>query len=86
MYLPLVATESGRINFTVPEGSILESGAIVATFQLDDPSKVRTAELYEGEVPTMKAPRVKGKKRLFFFPFLVYYHAFYLLRGRDRKY
>eukprot|EP01114_Cavostelium_apophysatum_P005452 TRINITY_DN1646_c0_g1_i1.p1 TRINITY_DN1646_c0_g1~~TRINITY_DN1646_c0_g1_i1.p1 ORF type:complete len:2220 (-),score=642.37 TRINITY_DN1646_c0_g1_i1:15-6674(-) len=62
MYLPLVATESGRITFTVPEGSILESGAIVATFQLDDSSKVRTATIYEGDLPKMKAPRVKGEK------------------------
>jgi hypothetical protein len=60
MYLPLVATESGHVNFIVPEGSILESGSIVATFQLDDPSKIRTAEIFEGELPEMKVPRVKG--------------------------
>lgn len=32
-------------------GSILEAGTVIATFVLDDPSKVRTATVYEGKLP-----------------------------------
>ncbi len=62
MYLPLVATESGKITFLKSEGSILEAGATIATLTLDDPTQVRKAVLYEGSLPEMKPSIVRGEK------------------------
>jgi len=62
MLVTLRATESGKITFVAPEGSILEAGAVIATFVLDDPSKVRTAKVFDGLLPDMKAPKAKGEK------------------------
>lgn len=62
MYLPLTVTEPGVIRFVQTEGNIVEVGALIATIELDDPSKVQRATLFTGTLPDMKPPAVKGDK------------------------
>lgn len=40
MYMTLQLPESGHIHFNKLEGSVLESGELIATVTLEDPSKV----------------------------------------------
>lgn len=40
MYMTLQVPEAGKIHFCKLEGSMLESGELIATVTLDDPSKV----------------------------------------------
>lgn len=63
MYLPLIASEPGIITFVQQEGSILEAGTIVATLELDDPSKVSKVVVYDGKLPSMGTPRIRGEKQ-----------------------
>jgi acetyl-CoA carboxylase/biotin carboxylase 1 len=50
MFMPMVAAEAGRITFCVPEGTILCAGDVVASLQLDDPSKVKRPSPFTGEL------------------------------------
>ncbi|KAJ3042399.1 acetyl-coenzyme-A carboxylase [Rhizophlyctis rosea] len=62
MYMPLLATESGLVKFTLPAGSVLNTGDVVGNLQLDDPSRVKRATLFDGEFPAFGAPQVQGEK------------------------
>jgi hypothetical protein len=53
MYMPLLATESGHVTFSKPAGSTLASGDVIGKLALDDPSRVKSAALYEGELPAL---------------------------------
>lgn len=50
MYLPLTAPEGGTVRFVKPEGVVLEPGDLIATMELDDPSKVHRAETFTGKL------------------------------------
>jgi biotin carboxylase/acetyl-CoA carboxylase carboxyltransferase component/biotin carboxyl carrier protein len=62
MYLTLRAPESGTISLVKPAGSGLEIGDVVARLELDDPSKVRRAELFQGSLPRYGPPQAPGSK------------------------
>ncbi|KAJ3082689.1 acetyl-coenzyme-A carboxylase [Rhizoclosmatium hyalinum] len=62
MYMPLVANESGVITFTKPAGSSLATGDVVARLALDDPSRVKSAALFEGQFPAFGPPQFHGDK------------------------
>ncbi|KAJ3053083.1 acetyl-coenzyme-A carboxylase [Rhizophlyctis rosea] len=62
MYMPLLATESGAVKFTLPAGSVLNTGDVVGNLQLDDPSRVKRATIFDGEFPTFGPPQVTGEK------------------------
>ncbi|KAI8815908.1 acetyl-CoA carboxylase [Fimicolochytrium jonesii] len=62
MYMPLLASESGLVEFVLPAGSVLSAGEVIGSLTLDDPSKVRRATVFEGEFPKVGAPRVVGDK------------------------
>ncbi|KAL6044996.1 acetyl-CoA carboxylase [Balamuthia mandrillaris] len=62
MYMPLIAKESGTIRFIKPEGSFLNAGDVLATMVLDDPSSVRTATRFSGQLPELKKPRTTESK------------------------
>lgn len=62
MYLTLQAPESGIISLVKPPGSALELGDVVARLKLDDPSKVRRAELFDGSLPNFGPPQAAGSK------------------------
>lgn len=62
MYLTLSTPESGRIRLLAPEASSIEIGDVIARLELDDPSKVRRAELFHGHLPNFAPPQALGSK------------------------
>lgn len=64
MYVTLKAPESGRIRLVMPEGSILESGDLLATLDLDNPDTVEKAVVFKGTFPLMSDPHAVAKANL----------------------
>ena len=62
MYMPLVATEDGIVQFVKQPGVSLEPGDILGILSLDDPARVKHAKPFEGLLPAMGLPSVKGNK------------------------
>ncbi|CAI2179895.1 16531_t:CDS:2 [Funneliformis geosporum] len=62
MYMPLIATEDGIVQFIKQQNSTLESGDIIGILTLDDPSRVRHALPFEGQLPAMNPPVLVGDK------------------------
>ncbi|KAJ3014968.1 acetyl-coenzyme-A carboxylase [Thoreauomyces humboldtii] len=62
MYMPLLASESGLVHFSLPAGSVLNAGEVIGSLVLDDPSRVKRATLFDGEFPTLGVPQVVGEK------------------------
>ncbi|KAJ3217083.1 acetyl-coenzyme-A carboxylase [Dinochytrium kinnereticum] len=62
MYMPLLATESGIVTFSTPPGSTLTSGDVVGRLVLDDPSRVKRAVKFEGDLPHLGPPQMFGEK------------------------
>jgi acetyl-CoA carboxylase/biotin carboxylase 1 len=62
MYMPLLATESGKIQIEKPAGSILNSGDVIASLVLDDPSHVKQAKLFDGGFPDYGPSKIIGEK------------------------
>ena len=62
MYMPLICPEPGVITFELPEGSVLVGGETIARLELDNPSMIKKASLFDQELPSLKPPRaLKGK-------------------------
>lgn len=62
MYMPLVATEDGIVQFVKQPGVSLEPGDILGILSLDDPSRVQHARPFDGLLPAMGLPSQKGNK------------------------
>ena len=62
MYMPLVASEDGIVQFVKQPGVSLEPGAIIGILTLDDPARVKHAKPFEGLLPDMGLPSVVGNK------------------------
>lgn len=62
MYMPLVASEDGIVQFVKQPGVSLEPGAIIGILTLDDPARVKHAKPFEGLLPDMGLPAVLGTK------------------------
>ncbi|KAJ1555692.1 acetyl-coenzyme-A carboxylase, partial [Cladochytrium tenue] len=62
MYMPLLASESGLVRFIKPAGSSLVNGDIIGRLTLDDPSRVKTATVFDGQFPELGPPQVYGDK------------------------
>ncbi|KAG0315088.1 acetyl-coenzyme-A carboxylase [Dissophora globulifera] len=62
MYMPLIATEDGIVQFIKQPGTTLEAGDILGILSLDDPSRVRHAKPFEGQLPAMGQPTLFGAK------------------------
>ncbi|KAJ1549144.1 acetyl-coenzyme-A carboxylase [Cladochytrium tenue] len=62
MYMPLLAAESGLVHFTKPAGSTLANGDVIGRLTLDDPTKVKTAAVFDGQFPALGPPQVYGDK------------------------
>ncbi|KAI8340678.1 acetyl-CoA carboxylase [Chlamydoabsidia padenii] len=62
MYMPLVATEDGHVQFVKQVGATLEAGDIIGTLSLDDPSRVKHALPFTGKVPAYGSPHIIGDK------------------------
>ncbi|KAI7872973.1 acetyl-CoA carboxylase [Spinellus fusiger] len=62
MYMPLVASEDGHIQFIKQVGATLEAGEIIGILSLDDPSRVKHALPFNGQVPVFGPPYISGDK------------------------
>ncbi|KZS94649.1 acetyl CoA carboxylase [Sistotremastrum niveocremeum HHB9708] len=62
MYMPLVASEDGTVQFVKQPGVSLEPGDILGILSLDDPDRVKHAKPFEGQLPKMGLPSVVGSK------------------------
>lgn len=82
MYLTLPAPESGKISLHGTEGSAVDVGHILGYLELDDPSKVRRAETFSGNLPDFADPQARGLRAHQQFEF-AYKTVQLLLRGFD---
>ncbi|KAI8984589.1 acetyl-CoA carboxylase [Mycotypha africana] len=62
MYMPLVATEDGHVQYIKQVGATLEAGDIIGILALDDPSRVKHALPFTGQVPEFLPPYIYGEK------------------------
>ena len=62
MYMPLIAQEDGIVQLIKQPGAQLEAGEILGILSLDDPSKVKHAKPFDGQLPPMGLPVVVGDK------------------------
>lgn len=61
MIMPLLAPASGKIRFVLPEGSVMNSGDLIATMELDDPEAITKATPYTGSFPELGPPIVHSE-------------------------
>lgn len=61
MIMPLLAPASGKIHFVLPEGSVMNSGDLIATMELDDPEAITKATPYTGGFPELGPPIVHSE-------------------------
>ncbi|KAK7208072.1 acetyl-CoA carboxylase-like protein [Myxozyma melibiosi] len=62
MYMPLIAQEDGIVQLIKQPGATLEAGDILGILALDDPSRVKHAKPFEGQLPDFGLPQVIGNK------------------------
>ncbi|KAL7800619.1 acetyl-CoA carboxylase [Trichoderma afarasin] len=62
MYMPLVAQEDGIVQLIKQPGATLEAGDILGILALDDPSRVKQAQAFVGQLPAYGDPVVVGTK------------------------
>lgn len=84
MYMPLIAQEDGLVNLIKQPGATLEAGDILGILALDDPSKVKSAQPFLGQLPDLGAPTVMGNKPPQRFTFL-YNTLRDILQGFDNQ-
>lgn len=62
MYMPLLASEDGIVQLIKQPGATLESGDILGILALDDPSRVKQAQPFLGQLPDFGPPQIVGTK------------------------
>ncbi|KAF2221698.1 acetyl-CoA carboxylase acc1 [Elsinoe ampelina] len=62
MYMPLIAQEDGIVNLIKQPGATLQAGDILGILALDDPTKVKSAQPFLGQLPDFGPPQVTGNK------------------------
>lgn len=62
MFMPLITQEAGTVQFIKQPGATLEAGDILGILALDDPSRVRHAQPFSGQLPDLGPPQVIGNK------------------------
>ncbi|GKT52837.1 acetyl-CoA carboxylase [Colletotrichum tofieldiae] len=56
MYMPLIAAEDGLVQLIKQPGATLEAGDILGILALDDPSRVKQAQPFVGQLPVYGEP------------------------------
>ncbi|KAJ5988378.1 Acetyl-CoA carboxylase [Penicillium waksmanii] len=84
MYMPLIAAEDGIVQLIKQPGATLEAGDILGILALDDPSRVKHAHPFTGQLPEIGAPVVVGNKPPQRFA-LLYSTLENILRGFDNQ-
>ncbi|KAI9599530.1 acetyl-CoA carboxylase [Syncephalis fuscata] len=62
MYMPLTVTEDGAVQLIRPAGSTLAPGDVIGILSLTDPSRVKHAQPFDGQLPVMGPASVHGDK------------------------
>ncbi|KAI1333487.1 acetyl-CoA carboxylase [Xylariaceae sp. FL0016] len=62
MFMPLVAQEDGIVQLIKQPGVTIEAGDILGILALDDPTRVKQAQPFVGQLPELGAPQVVGTK------------------------
>lgn len=62
MYMPLITQEEGVVQLIKQPGATLEAGDILGILALDDPSRVKHAQPFSGQLPSLGPPQVVGNK------------------------
>ena len=62
MYMPLITQEEGTVQLIKQPGAVLEAGDILGILALDDPSRVKHAQPFQGQLPNLGPPQVVGNK------------------------
>ena len=62
MFMPLIAQEAGTVQLIKQPGSTLEAGDMLGILALDDPSRVKHAQPFSGQLPDLGPPQVVGNK------------------------
>ncbi|TQB75086.1 acetyl-coenzyme-A carboxylase [Monascus purpureus] len=62
MYMPLIVQEDGIVQLIKQPGATLEAGDILGILALDDPSRVKHAQPFTGQLPDLGPPQVVGNK------------------------
>ncbi|KAJ5730609.1 Acetyl-CoA carboxylase [Penicillium malachiteum] len=84
MYMPLIAQEDGIVQLIKQPGATLEAGDILGILALDDPTRVKHAHPFTGQLPEMGSPVVLGTKPPQRFT-LLYSILENILRGFDNQ-
>ncbi|KAJ5815599.1 hypothetical protein N7474_007376 [Penicillium riverlandense] len=84
MYMPLIAQEDGIVQLIKQPGATLEAGDILGILALDDPSRVKHAHPFTGQLPDIGPPQVVGNKPPQRF-FLLHSILENILRGFDNQ-
>lgn len=84
MYMPLLAQEDGTVQPIKQPGATLEAGDIIGILTLDDPSRVKQATQFVGQLPVLGAPQIESPKRDFQFARL-YSICEHILAGYDNQ-
>ncbi|KAJ5473488.1 Acetyl-coenzyme A carboxyltransferaseN-terminal [Penicillium sp. IBT 31633x] len=84
MYMPLIANEDGVVQLIKQPGATLEAGDILGILALDDPSRVKHAQPFTGQLPELGSPTVLGNKPSQRF-FLLHSILENILRGFDNQ-
>jgi acetyl-CoA carboxylase/biotin carboxylase 1 len=84
MYMPLIAQEDGIVQLIKQPGATLEAGDILGILALDDPSRVKHAQPFTGQLPELGSPVVVGTKPPQQF-FLLHSILENILRGFDNQ-
>ncbi|KAJ2908900.1 acetyl-coenzyme-A carboxylase, partial [Coemansia aciculifera] len=62
MYMQLTTSEDGIVQFVKQPGAALAAGEVIGVLTLDDPSKVKHAKPFEGQLATYGPPQAYGSK------------------------
>ncbi|KAJ2741209.1 acetyl-coenzyme-A carboxylase, partial [Coemansia sp. BCRC 34301] len=62
MYMQLTTTEDGVVQFVKQPGAALAAGEVIGVLTLDDPSKVKHAKPFEGQLSAYGPPQAYGSK------------------------
>ncbi|KAJ2159404.1 acetyl-coenzyme-A carboxylase [Coemansia sp. RSA 552] len=62
MYMQLTTSEDGIVQFVKQPGAALGAGEVIGVLTLDDPSKVKHAKPFEGQLSSYGPPQAYGTK------------------------
>ncbi|XP_042685096.1 acetyl-CoA carboxylase 2 isoform X1 [Centrocercus urophasianus] len=61
--MTLTVEEAGRVHYVKRPGALLEAGCVIAQLQLDDPTKVQSAQPFTGGLPAQQTLSITGEKQ-----------------------